>query len=157
MTAAGLAASSGAVLAFLAAVAAAWRSMGLGSLLRGTRLFLLDWFGEPARPGVDARPSFPERMAEVEANARRVDQRTSELNHEMRGELTSRLTLLAFTVDQLHQHTTATTDRLSALDTRVSDHRRRNDEQIELLRQAVERVELRQLAAYLEHPPSTED
>lgn len=159
-----LGAGLGAVVVFLAAVVASWRLMGLGSLLKGTRLFLLDWFGEPPRPGVPARPSFPERMAEVEQQARRVDERTSQLNHEMRGELTSRLTMLAFTVDQLHVHTTGATDRLAQLDTRltdldarVSDHRRRNDEQVTLLREAVGRVEQRQLDVALALQPSTED
>lgn len=153
-----LAAGSAALGVFVLAVAATWRSMGLGSLLRGTRLFLLDWFGEPARPGVEARPSFPERMADVERRVATVDERTGQLNHEMRGELTSRLTMLAFTVDQLHVHSTGTTDRLQALDARVSDHRRRNDEQIRLLADAVARVEARQLDHALSNrPASTED
>lgn len=144
-----LGAGLGAVAVFLAAVVASWRLMGLGSLLKGTRLFLLDWFGEPPRPGVPARPSFPDRMAEVEQQARRVDER---------------LTLLAFTVDQLHVHTTGATDRLAQLDSRltdldarVSDHRRRNDEQVTLLREAVGRVEQRQLDVALALQPSTED
>lgn len=50
--------------------------------------FLEDWNGEPARDGVDARPSFPARMARLE--------------------------------------------------TRVTDHRKRNDDQIRILQEAVD-------------------
>lgn len=149
--------------AFVAAVAALWRWSKLGELLRGTRLFLADWFGEPARPGREALPSFPQRMANVE-------ERTAALNHDLRGELTSRLTLLAYSVDRLHEHSLSTNERLAALDARVSDHRLRNDQQQQLLQQAVDRNALRlDEVAQRSHrvrqsdppgfavPPSTED
>lgn len=111
-----------------------WRALHLGELTRGTRLFLLDWFGEPARDGREAVPSFPARIAAVE-------RRTADLAHDFRGELSSRLTLLAYTVDRVHDATTSNAERLTLLDERVSDHRRRNDEQVRLLREAIARTE----------------
>lgn len=143
------------VLLSAAAVATAvgvlWRFLHLTEILRGTRLFLLDWLGQPARPGAEAVPSFPERMAQVE-------KRTADLSHDFRGELTSRLTLLAYTVDRTHEQLSATTEHLARLevhqelvDQRITDHRRRNDEQIALLREAVARVELAQAALPRRH------
>lgn len=136
------------VLLSAAAVATAlgvlWRFLHLSEILRGVRLFLLDWLGQPARPGAEAVPSFPERMAQVE-------QRTADLAHDFRGELTSRLTLLAYTVDRTHEQIATNTEHLTRLeahqetaDARITDHRRRNDEQIGLLREAVARLELAQ-------------
>lgn len=123
-----------AAAAFITAGGVLWRVSHLAELIRGTRLFLLDWNGEPARPGAQARPSVLERIERVEG-------RTSSLNHDLRGELTSRLTLLAYSVDRLHEHTTSTADTLARLDERISDHRRRNEDQIALLREAVARNE----------------
>lgn len=60
--------------------------------------FFLDWNGEPGRDGVDARPSFPARMA-------RVEQRISD--HRERNEQT--ITALQQAVDELHR---AQTDQL---------------------------------------------
>lgn len=130
-----------------------WRFLHLGELITGTRLFLLDWLGQPERPGAPAVPGFPARMAKVEA-------RTADLAHDFRGELTSRLTLLAYTVDATHERLGITQEHLTRLDTRVTDHRRRNDEQIQLLRSAVARTELQvqelrnaQLRRTDDHPP----
>lgn len=118
------------------AVGVLWRFLHLGEVLRGTRLFLVDWFGQPERPGAAAVPGFPERMATVES-------RTADLAHDFRGDLTSRLTLLAYTVDQLHIHSTDARDYMVRLDERVTDHRRRNEEAIRLLSEAVARQEER--------------
>lgn len=54
------------IAAVVTAVGAIWRGLHLGELLHGTREFLDDWQGEPARPGVLARPSIPQRLADVE-------------------------------------------------------------------------------------------
>lgn len=40
-------------------------------ILTGLRDFLADWKGEPARPGVEARPGVPERMKTIEDEQRR--------------------------------------------------------------------------------------
>jgi hypothetical protein len=44
---------------------------------RKTDLLLQDWSGSPARPGFNAVPSFPERMASIESHLAVID-------HEMR-------------------------------------------------------------------------
>lgn len=36
--------------------------------------FLDDWNGEPARPGVEARPGFPERIARLEKLVTRIEE-----------------------------------------------------------------------------------
>lgn len=123
-----------AAAAVVTALGVLWRWLHMGELLRGTRLFLLDWFGQPERPGAEAVPGFPERMSSVE-------KRTADLADDFRGELTTRLTQLAFTVDRTHDHLTTTANDVQRLDARVSDHRRRNDEQIQLLREAITRTE----------------
>jgi hypothetical protein len=112
------------------------RFLHIGQTAKHLRLFLLDWLGEPERPGVEARPSFPERMAKVEKT----------LQHDFATETTSRLMLIGETVDRAAIMTTENSYalsrvdfRLNGLDQRISDHRRRNEEQIESLRAEVER------------------
>lgn len=139
-------AGAGALTVFLGAVAAAWRTLSLGPLLKGTRLFLLDWFGEPARPGVDARPSFPERMATVES-------RTKALNHDLRDDLGGRLALLTEMVEASSHASKQVAEELKEVNGRVTEHRRRNDDQIRLLREAVARLEARQIAILPDLPP----
>jgi hypothetical protein len=132
-------ATLGAVGAFLLAVGAIWKSLGLGSLLKGTRDFLVDWNGEPERPGRDRIPSVPERIKAVE-------DRTADMNHGMRGEMSSRLILLGEALDKLSTlgESNATSlarleGRVDGLDRRVTDHRRRNEEQTEAFRLYMEK------------------
>lgn len=156
------------VAAVLAAITGIWKFLHLGPLLRGTRFFLDDWNGQPARPGVPPRPSFPERMANVE-------DRTAQLNHDFRNDIGGRMALLQAQLDAVDEATKtlrrnggssvadavhaaargveevkealATNragierldDRLLHTEERISDHRRRNDEQAENLRQELER------------------
>lgn len=120
---------SGAAAA-VAGVAAAVRALGLPKLAQGTRRFLDDWFGEPARPGHDGTPSFPERMAEVERRAASVE-------HFVRGDTSARLQLIALDVKTSQDQASKNHDALMEVNERVTEHRRRNDEQIELLRSAV--------------------
>jgi hypothetical protein len=115
------------------------RFLHIGQTAKHLRLFLLDWLGEPERPGVEARPSFPERMAKVE-------RRTETLQHDFATETTSRLMLIGETVDRAavitdenHNALSRVDFRLNGIDQRINDHRRRNDEQIESLRLEVER------------------
>lgn len=131
----------------LAALGVLWRgSKPLRDTARMVRLFLLDWLGEPARPGVDARPSFPQRMAEVEHRTHLTERRTADLAHTFRGEVNSHLALLARSLGRLEDHVNnngAGIDRLDArihtVEERITDHRRRNDEQIAALRAEVDR------------------
>ncbi|MEU1883442.1 hypothetical protein ABZ470_39565 [Streptosporangium sp. NPDC020072] len=54
------------------ASALVWRGLRLAA--RKTRRlthFLDDWQGEPARPGVEARPGIPERLQKIESELRR--------------------------------------------------------------------------------------
>lgn len=110
------------------------RALRLPELTRHLRLFLLDWLGEPERPGLPARPSFPERMGDVEAAAR---------------ESSSRLLTLQDTTAALFAQVERSSDQLRRLDERVTEHRRRNEEQVALLREAVNRIEAEQLAIRL--------
>jgi hypothetical protein len=138
-----------AAAALVTALGVLWRWAHVGELLGGVftlaklaqlqRSFLVDWNGEPARPGVEARPSFPERMTSVEDKAELVDRRTAELNHELRGELVSRLVLLHDGQERLHDHNSEHAAALARLDARVTDHRRRNELQVEQLRVEVDR------------------
>lgn len=157
----------GGVAAFLAALTAIWKWLGIGRLKDRTSHFLDDWNGEPARAGRDAVPSFPERMTAVE-------KRTAALNHDMRGELASRLTLLEEQLNAVedatrqlrHNGGSSMADKLAravegidevkdsvrgnrealagldrrllGVDERITDHRRRNSEQVEQLRAEIE-------------------
>lgn len=138
-----------AAAALVGALTALWKFLHLGELLRDTRRlaklaqlqesFLEDWNGAPARPGQDARPGSMQRIATVE-------KRTEDINHLFRGEVTSRLTLIAENVEQLKakgdmngQALNRLEGRVDSVDKRISDHRRRNEEQIEHLRSEVER------------------
>lgn len=101
--------------AVVGALAYLWRASGLGELRTGAREFFQDWRGDPGRPGREPIPSFPERMAGVE---RQTDQ----------------LPTLAEAVAELHQLADRNRQALDRLDGRVSDHRARNDQQAQLLR-----------------------
>lgn len=141
---------------FIAVIAGLWRFWRVGRQLEGLGHFLKDWNGEPPRPGFAGRPSFPERMTAQEERAETIEKRTADMNHEMRGEISSRLILLEETAAQLKRNggtsvadavhrikeivdeiKAATADNQTALtrvDERVTEHRRRGDEAIAELR-----------------------
>jgi len=116
--------------------------------------FLDDWRGEPARDGRDAIPSFPARMKGLEETAKALqaaadDQRhyTHELSHFARSDLAGRLQLVQATLEQQKTDSARDVGELKAglarLDGRVTSHRRRNDEQIRLLQEAVDELRAR--------------
>lgn len=127
-----------------AAVIAGWVRSSKWAKSRATthghlQLFLLDWLGETPRPGFEGRPSFPERMG-------RVERRTEVLQHDFATEMVSRLTLIGDTVDEIKTQSSETTSavarldfRVNGIDARILDHKRRNEEQSDLLRQDLER------------------
>lgn len=140
-----------AAAAVVTAVGVLWRSTRPARrLAKALRLFVEDWNGEPARPGRTATHPIPERLSRIELQL--VD-----------------LPQLTVGMEQLHTQARATAarvvsvdERLGLLDRRVTDHRRRNDRQIDLLRAEVE-LRLSQLAGaqdarqrvlQLDEPPS---
>lgn len=113
----------------------------LPELLKGGRLFLHDWLGEPARDGVEARLSFPARMAKVEA-------RTEALHHNLSVELNGRMDLVAHSLDGIQgraDENKTSLDRLEErlndvderINKRITDHRRRNEETVAALEAAI--------------------
>lgn len=129
---------------------------GIGEMWTGTRNFLKDWNGEPARPGFAGRPSFPERMTAQEQQAEKIEKRTADLNHDMRGEIASRLILLEDATKQLRRNggthladvvhdiaedvrelkatTQANGAAMERANQRITEHRRRQEETIVSLR-----------------------
>lgn len=77
---------------------AARRLLRLAELSELQASFLQDWNGDPPRPGYDGRLSFPERMT-------RVEERSAALNHDMRGEISSRLALLEAALQSVDERT----------------------------------------------------
>lgn len=127
------------VAAVLGAVTAIFKFLHLGELLKGTRTFLLDWNGLPERPGADKIPSMPERINLLE-------RRSESLNHNLAVELNNRVTLVAEGVDRIEtaagENSAALTRldfRVNGIEQRITDHRRRNEEQVEALRVEVDR------------------
>lgn len=121
-----------AVAGGLTIVAGAYRALGIGRFLARTRAFLDDWQGEPDRPGFRGRPSFPERMAAVESNVE-----TLQRNHG--SSLRDKVDDVHTRVVDLQARAQSNRDGIDELQHRVTDHRRRNDEQATLLREAVDR------------------
>lgn len=125
---------TGAGAGTIALLATFWRRLHISELLKGLREFLEDWRGEPARPGRDEIKPFPVRMTALE-------RRAADLDHRVRGEVSSRLTLIQETVDESRAQGASNHEALIRLDSRVTDHRRRNEEQIKLLQEAIARNE----------------
>lgn len=170
------------VAGVLAALTFIWRWLGLAGLVAFLKRFSKDWEGEQARPGFAGRPSFPERMTaneqrdeDMAERVEKIERRTAALNHDLRGEMTSRLTLLGEQMEELDRRTkqlqrnggSSVADavhktaegiedlqerakinraaiqgldaRLTGMDQRVTDHRRRNEQQMDELRREVQR------------------
>lgn len=99
--------------------------------------FLQDWNGEPARPGVDARPGLPETVAIIKQDLTRVNEQM----HEVRGvfptmaagfdELKAMATENSHSIEQVK-------GEVAQLRNRVSDHSNRNVQQAAVLRQELE-------------------
>lgn len=127
-----------AAAAVVGAAAGLWRALRLGQLLRGTRAFLEDWQGEPARPGRERRPSVPERLANVETH---LDDTGGQMSGLAAGlvRLQERADLNRDGIAENRTALQRLDDRLGSLDARVTEHRRRNGEQLAELRVEVER------------------
>lgn len=108
----------------LAAIASIYKLLHLGEMFRGTRNFLADYNGEPQRPGFEGRKGLPERITSIEQHM-----------NEVKGAMPS----LAQALSDLAETSTSNGEKIDKLDQRVTDHRRRNDEQATLLRTELER------------------
>lgn len=123
MTAEPILAAAGVV----AALGVLWRSTrGLRRLVRRVVLFLEDWNGEPARPGRAEVPSVPARLTALEQALQALP------------ELAELVRQLRVAVSDNAQRVDVASERLTHLDSRVLDHRRRNEEQVRLLRVELE-------------------
>lgn len=94
------------------ALAGLWRRAALGRLLRDLRLVVEDMRGQPAVLGREAVPPLGEQLRQVRSQG-------------------------ADTADTLHQlvdDVAGLSDRVAVTDQRITDHRRRNAAQVELLR-----------------------
>lgn len=130
------------------AIGVLWKFLHVGEILTGTRNFLKDYNGEPARPGVEPRPGLPERLASIERHT-----------HEVKGAMPAMVVAL----EELKKWATENgskidkvDDRVTALDQRMTDHRRRNDQTAEVLRSDLER-RASELAAKMEARDHTVD
>lgn len=125
----------------LTALGVIYKALHIGEVLRDLRslarlsklqeTFLADWNGEPARPGADARPGLPDRIAKIEKQT-----------HEIKGrdaQLVVALEVLADSARDNGAKIDRLDERVIGLDERVTDHRRRNDATAELLRVELER------------------
>ena len=62
-----------------------WRvARVLVRIAKGMEQYLADWYGEPDRPGVPARPGVLVRLQRAEEGLRGIGQRLEGLEHEMR-------------------------------------------------------------------------
>jgi hypothetical protein len=115
----------------LGALAAIYRLLHIGEIGRGLLHFLRDYNGEPARPGQDARPGLPERIAKIERQTHEIKGRDAQLVVAL-DQVVEESRTVGGKVDRID-------GRIGLLDGRVTDHRRRNDEQASLLREELER------------------
>lgn len=130
---------------FVSALAVLYRSFRIGELRKGTRDFLRDWAGDPSRPGVDAVPSFPERMAAIEKRTMQLERNSGKSLADTVHNVARDVKHLDEGVNDLRNKAKDSGDaiqsvdqRIGSLDERVSDHRRRNDLQAEQLRAYLE-------------------
>lgn len=105
------------------AVGVLWKFFHVGEILKGTRNFLKDYNGEPARPGAEARPGLPERLAKIEHHT-----------HETKAAFPAMVVAL----DELQRWATENGARIDAVNDRITEHRRRNEDQAILLRKALD-------------------
>jgi hypothetical protein len=115
----------------LTAVGVIYRFFHVGEIVRGILNFLRDYHGEPARPGVEARPGLPERLARIESQTGEIKGRDLQLLTELKR--------LARSADDNGEKIDRLDERVITLDERVTDHRRRNEEQAAVLRAELER------------------
>lgn len=104
------------------------RLMRLAELAEVQADFLLDWNGSPARPGVDAVPSMPERVEKVSKDV-----------HEVKSALPSAFDELMRQITDVKADVGDVKELAEKTDERVTEHRRRGEEQAVLLRAEVER------------------
>lgn len=115
----------------LTALGVIYRFLHVGEIVRGILNFLRDYNGEPARPGVPARPGLPDRIAKIESQTHEIKGRDAQLVVALE-QLASSANENGLKIDRLDE-------RVINLDERVTDHRRRNEEQVRVLRDELER------------------
>ncbi len=126
-------------LALGGSVVAAWKYLHIGQLLHSIRMFLEDWNGEEARPGRERIPSFPERMAGLEQRTKQLEGNGgSHLADDIR-KTAADVVEVAQGVTELRHRAQSNRDAIDRLDQRISDHRRRNEQQVEHLKEEVDR------------------
>lgn len=125
--------------AFLGAVGALLRMFGIPALVKGTRLFLMDWNGEAARPGFLGRKSFPERMTDLEGRTEVVEEATTQLKRNGGTSVADAIHRTERAVTDVKTGLSNNADAINRMEDRVTDHRRRNEEQAVALRAELER------------------
>lgn len=115
----------------LAALGVIYKAIHLGPAIRKAKDFARSWFGEPAAPGVEARPGLPETVAKMAAHIHEIKGRDATIAQFLQ-DISEKMTENGLKVDRIDE-------RVLHLDERVTDHRRRNEEQATLLRADLER------------------
>lgn len=128
----------GGFVAAILAVVGVGRALGFNKMRKDVRAFLMDWNGEPARDGFEGRESFPTRMTKVE-------KRTQELARNGGSSVADKVHDIARDIDEIKKSAESNGAAIARVDTRiagveerVTDHRRRNDEAVRLLRESLE-------------------
>lgn len=117
--------------AVLTALGVIYRLLHLGEIVRGLLLIVRQWHGEKGAPGIPARMSIPEI----------IDYQSKQL-HEIKGrdaQLVVALEQLAQSANDNGVKIDRLDERVIGLDERVTDHRRRNEDQARVLREELER------------------
>lgn len=100
-----------------------WKFLHIGEISKGLRHLVQGWNGQPERPGFDRVPGVPERLAKIEKQT-----------HEVKGAMPAMVVAL----DELQRWATENGSRIDAVNERITEHRRRNDDQAALLRKELE-------------------
>ena len=96
------------LIAFAALSAALWAmTRPFRRAAKGFEQFLEDWHGVPERPGFDAIPGIPERLRQLERNAREDREKLKEIVHEIRpnsgGSLKDKVNKTAADMDEVRR------------------------------------------------------
>lgn len=108
-----------------------------GPAFREIRDFLRSWNGQPAAPGIEARPGLPETVAYLGTQMSEIKGRDAQLADAL-GELNESSKEAVESSKDNGEKIDRLDERMIAVDVRVTDHRRRNDEQAQILHDALE-------------------